>query len=146
MTTQYRDVSWGDDEEITADKLNQMTTNEKYLLERIMPHQYQAYGITKTSGLKIACGIVSVGPYAGRQMSKVIYFGRFFTVGCRPIVLASHATPSQFRTFVSCKGVGANNMRPDHNGFQVVLNADPLTTTTNYFPTAQHIHWLSIGY
>lgn len=143
--TQYQSVSWGD-EEITAAKLNQMNANTDYLLERAVPHQYSAYSTNKTTGLKVICGIVSIGPSTARQMSKNVYFGRYFSAGCRPVVLATHASSNLWRVFISIGGIGANNLRPDHNGFKVVLNSDPLSTTKNHFAQGQHIHWLALGY
>lgn len=144
--TAYEPVSWTDDELITADKLNKMTTNDKYLSEQVIVQQYNAYNIVKTDGLRILTGIVGLPASTNRQISKEIGFGSFFTIGCRPSVQATLATIDQYRSFVAIKGLGVNNLRPDHTGFQVVINADPLAATKKYFPTTVHVHWMAIGY
>lgn len=151
----FEDVSWSDDEDILADKLNKMATNEKYLMEQTVPHRYQAYGIDVTDGVKVCGGVAVLGPGPGRQLDKDVYFGKFFTPGCRPVVTATLATAAMFRVFITIRGpngyaTGSN--RPDHNGFNVVLDADPHdipkleSYLTNFFPVQQRVHWIALGY
>lgn len=142
----FQDVSWADDEDVTADKLNQMCSNDKHLLEQTVPHLYRAYGITKVGGLKIAGGIVTLGPNAGREMSHDVNFGNFFSIGCRPVVQVTFATPQRFRVWAVIKGLGPNNHQPDRNGFTVVVNSGAPDEVKNHFPTGQHIHWMALGY
>lgn len=144
--SQFVSVSWSDDELISAYKLNQMASNEKYLLERSMPQLYAAYGMNKTDGLKIAGGIITIMPLAWREQRADISFGRFFTTGCRPVVNVTAAITDQVRVFTVVKGLGPGNVRPDDTGFTVIVNADPVEATQNHFPTPFHIHWMALGY
>lgn len=144
--TEYRGVQWSDDELITADKLNQMTTNDKYLFEHAMPQMYRAYGLNKTDGLRVAAGIITINSQAWREARSDISFNGFFTQGCRPVVQATVAITDQVRCFCIVKGIGPSNVRPDHTGFTVIVNADPVAETKNYFPMNFHVHWLALGY
>lgn len=144
--TDFQDVSWSDDEDITDDKLNQMSSNMKYLNERIIPIKYSAYGLNKTDGLKIASGIINFPATTGRQMVKDVSFGTYFDRYCRPSIQATCAVTDQHRTFCTIQGQGVGNLRPGADGFRIVLNADPLTEQKIYFPSIVHVHWLAIGY
>lgn len=144
--TEYRAVQWSDDELITAEKLNQMTTNDKYLFEHAMPQLYRAYGLNKTDGLRIACGIITVRARAFRETGDDVSFNGFFTQGCRPVVQATIAITDRPRSFIIVKGLGPGNLRPDHTGFTVHVNADPFTPTNNHFPSNFHVHWMAMGY
>lgn len=145
--TDFTDVTWGDDDTITPEKLNAMGSNDKYLLQRVLPAQYQAYGLKKNDGIKIASGIQNFAASTGRTMTKDIYYGGYFSEGCRPSIQATCAVTDSHRTFCVIQAIGAGILRPDHNGFRVVLNADPLDDKTKtYFPTIVHVHWMAIGY
>lgn len=144
--TEYRSVQWSDDELITAEKLNQMASNDKYLFEHAMPQQYRAYGLVKTDGLKIAGGIITLTAQAHREKRADVSFGGFFTQGCMPVVQATVAITDQVRSFCIVKGIGPSNVRPDHSGFTVIVNADPVAETKNYFPMNFHVHWMALGY
>lgn len=144
---EYQDVTWSSDDAAVEDSLQQMTANDKYLFDHIMPQKYIAYNFIKTQGLKMACGIVSFNPSSPVQLTKDVMFGSFFTPGSRPVVVASLATPQTFRAFIIIKGFGEGNQRPDSNGFNVVLNADPLKAgATGNWPGLNHVHWIAIGY
>lgn len=145
--TDFNDVAWTDDEDITASKLNAMTSNDRYLFDHILTAKYTAYeAIDKADGIKIASGIIAFPASRDRQMAKEISFGRYFSQGCRPSIQATCAVTDQVRTFCTIQAIGSGVLRPDHTGFKAVLNADPLKEATVYFPTVTHVHWLAIGY
>lgn len=145
--SEFTDVQWSDDELIDLNKLNQMTSNDRYLLERLPLVRYTAYEqVNRVEGTKIASGITNFAPNANRTMTKDIYFGGYFSEGCRPSIQATVATTDAHRTFVAIQAIGSGVLRPDHNGFRVVLNADPLTTAKTHFPTIVHVHWMAVGY
>lgn len=146
--TDFRAVSWSDDEDITSAKLNQMSTNDTYLLENIVPMAYDYLGAVKTTGLKIAAGVTAIPPSTSREITQAIYFpSGFFTQNSRPVVTASLATIGPSRVFIVIKGFGGSSARPDNTGFTVVINAAPLDEkTTNFNPVLAHLHWQAIGY
>lgn len=141
----FQPVSWSDDDLITAEKLNQMTDNDKYLKDHAMPQLYKAYDLNKTDGLRVASGIVAHGPATQREVRFDISWAGFFSTGCKPSIQATLAVTDQVRAFITIKGIGSGNLRPE-NGFTVIVNADPLAETKNYFPTTFHVHWMAIGY
>jgi hypothetical protein len=142
----YQSVSWSDDEDITSDKLNRMARNEDYLEGHYIDQSYSAYGITKVDGLKIAAGVVTMGPNAGIKFSKEVHFGNFFTVGCQPAVTATLATISQTRAFCTIKGIAAADLNPNHVGFVITLENAPAVALKNNFGTFQHVHWIAVGF
>ncbi len=145
--SEFKDVMWGDDDIIDPAKLNDMASNDRFLLERVLPARYTAYGqINKSDGIKIASGIINFAPSASRFMMKDIYYSGYFSEGCRPSIQATCAITDTHRTFCVIQAIGTGILRPDHNGFRVVLHADPLAETKTYFPTVVHVHWMAIGY
>jgi len=144
--TEYRAVQWSDDEIISAEKLNQMASNDKFLSEHSMPQLYRAYGLNKTDGLRIAGGIITILAQQGREARSEVSFNGFFTQGCRPVIQCTPAILAPTRCMTIIKGIGAGNLRPDHTGFQVMVNAEPLAVTNNHFPSNFHVHWTAMGY
>jgi len=123
-----------------------MASNEDYLNDHLPDVTYQSYGIVRTDGIKILAGVVSMGANKAAQVSRGVYFGNFFTVGCRPIITVAHASTSNYRCHIAIKAIPGGVLVPDHTGFAVILNNDPVTATTNNFTTTQHIHWMALGY
>lgn len=144
--SEFVGVMWSDDELITATKMNQMASNDKFLLDRTLKQSYRAYDLNKTDGLRIATGIQRIEARASREARMAISFNGFFTQGCRPSIQCTLAITDQVRSFVTIRGNGADPLRPDHTGFTVVVNADPVADTKNFFPTAFHVHWFAVGY
>lgn len=144
--TEYRAVSWGDDELLTAAKLNQMATNDKFLAEHAMPQLYRAYGLTKTDGLKIATGIVTILAQTAPEASFDVSFNGFFTQGTRPVVQLTAAILEPRRVWTTVKGIGPGDLRPDHTGFQIRVNYSPHVAVANHFPGNFHVHWMALGY
>lgn len=146
--TDFIPVSWADDEDITAAKLNQMTSNDIYLEEHTLPQSYSYLGLAKNDGLKMACGVEAIGPSSAREITHSVQFPRgHFTYQSRPVVTATLATVGPNRMFVVIRGNNPSSARPDDTGFTVILNSDPLDLkSTNFNPRTVHVHWIAIGY
>lgn len=143
---EYRDVSWGDDEDIRSAKLNRMSQSIRYLKEQQVPIQYKAFtGVNKSEGLRIACGILHVPPAPGPYIIANVHFGTYFTVGCNPVVLNTLMIRDQRHVTLTMQGIGVGNSRPDHTGFTNVIQAIK-DGQQNPFPLAMTIHWMAIGW
>lgn len=142
----FKSVSWTDDDDILTDKLNQMASNEDYLNDHLPDVTYGAYGIVRTDGIKMKAGVVSFTPNTYITQSRGVHFGNFFTVGCKPIITVTLATTSNYRCHITIKSLTSGVLVPDHTGFICYLNNDPLTATSNNFPTTNHVHWIALGY
>ncbi|AXH66817.1 hypothetical protein SEA_STARPLATINUM_69 [Streptomyces phage StarPlatinum] len=144
-TTPYKPTSWSLGEQITREKLNQMCSNDQYIFENQPVAFYNAHGIKKTSGLKIMGGYVYIKGGKGRHYEKEVYFGNFFSVGCKPIVVTSQVIQKQSRIHCIIRGVRGEYW-PDHRGFTAVVDSDELSSKSNYFHYGVNVHFLALGY
>lgn len=144
-TTPYKPTSWSVGEQITREKLNQMTANDQWIFENQPNAFYNAHGIKKTSGLKIMGGTVYVKAGKGKHYEVAAYFGNFFSVGCRPIVILTPVIQKQSRIHFAVRGLAGDNY-PDHRGFTAVVDSDELTAKRNYFHYTINVQFLALGY
>jgi len=107
---------------------------------------YRAYGLTKTDGLKVATGIITILAQRAPEAVFDVSFNGFFTQGTRPVIQVTPAILEPRRVWATIKGIGAGNMRPDHTGFQICVNYSPHVAVANHFPQNFHVHWLAMGY
>lgn len=145
--SEFKSVNFTDGA-VDVQRLQQLTANQQYLNEQKIPIKWTRNEITKVGGLKIACGIVTIGPTTKNNPAIDVYFGSFFTAGCNPAVSVTYSAydSRQARVHVLTKGLGEGAFDPDHRGMQVILLADPLAKTTTYFPRSSRVHWIAIGW
>lgn len=141
----FKDLSWGDNEPISTDKLNTMVSNTRYLFERAPRMYYNAYSVQKDTGVKIACGTATIPPGKGWYFYKTIQFGAFFTAGSRPIIVTSVTSASNRRMILSQYGIQGSAYVPDNRGFTVCAASS--TQEKNYsVPKQLYINWIAMGY
>lgn len=141
----YQPVQWTDGEAADDVKLNQMAANDDYLYQNIIDGKYDAHGVVKDSGLKIWSRVISIPPNHKHVVSADVYFGTYFSAGCRPVIASTLATADRVRSTVSIRALDGTRI-PDNQGFRVVLyyiNAEGQYLTFDY---PQHIHIIAIGY
>lgn len=144
-TTPYKPTSWALGEQISKEKLNQMTSNDQYLFENQPNAFYNAHGIKKTTGLKIMAGMVFIKSGKGKHYTAECYFGNFFSVGCMPVIVTGQTIQKQSRIHCITRGVQGSYW-PDHRGFTAVVDSDELTTKTNYFHYGVWVNYIAVGY
>ena len=141
----YAPTSWSDNEPILTDKLRQMSNNDQYLFEQLSTVYYNANAIKKTSGMKIMASTVSVSPnLSSPNGMATFYFGTFFTVGCKPMVIASINSYPQGRFHLNTRGIGT--FWPDHRGFEVRIAADELNTANNKIYNRVWVMFIAMGF
>lgn len=147
MSTPYRPITWGD-EYISSDKLNVMASNDQYLFEQTPRVYYNAYGIRKsTGGLKIMVGVKAFTPNKKvSSVSKDIYFGNFFSQGCKPVITTGLAMGPGGRYHVVLSGVGASTINPDHRGANIRIIANALSSKDSRINTKLVVHWMAVGW
>jgi hypothetical protein len=145
--TPFKAISFSPGEILTRAKLNQMTNNEQWLFENILQGQYNAHYIKRTSGLKLAAGIATFAVTTKGGRSVNVYFGSFFSVGCKPIVVGQAAGHGSGRLICAVTGPGANNNWPDHTGFRMWLSPDYGLALSLYriYKTA-YGNWIALGW
>lgn len=144
-TTPYKPTSWSVGEQITREKLNQMTANDQYIFENQPNAFYNAHGIKKTTGLKIMAGYVYIAGGKAKHYQKAVYFGNFFSVGCKPIVVTGQVIQKQSRIHCIIRGL-TGEYWPDHRGFTAVVDSDELSTKSNYFHYGVNVQFIAVGY
>lgn len=141
----YRPTSWVDNDPLFTQKLNQMTSNDQYLYENSAKILYKAHGVTRTQGVKVASGIQTVTPAEGVWTVQNVYFGSFFTVGARPVVVATLLHNNEGEHHLSVHGIATQF--PDHRGFEFALGSDRKSNSKpNKFTRTLWINWIAVGY
>lgn len=144
-TTPYKPTSWSIGEAVSRDKLNQMTSNDQYIFENQPNAFYNAHGIKKTSAIKIMAGYIWVGSGKSSHYERDVYFGNFFSVGCKPVITTAQVIQTQSRIHCVIRGLPGQYW-PDHRGFRAVIDSDELNQKNNYFHYGCYVYFIAIGY
>lgn len=144
--TTYKPVYWGEEPVSTA-KLNQMVNNTQWVYENMPRMNFAAYGVKKTSGIKIMAG-TAVLPATGAAVSALdVSFGNFFTAGCRPVVVTGiQPTSGLIRFYLTVRGISENNV--DHRGvkMQAVAEYYGSSTKTPVISNPIVAHYIAVGW
>lgn len=141
----YRDVNWGNNEILATDKLNTMASNTRYLFERAPKMYYNAYGVRKDTGVKIAAGVCTFAPSKSTIQSKTVSFGSFFTVNSRPVITTGIYSGGNRRIVVTYNGIQSVGWTPDHRGFVAHLSVATLEKG-HYIYKPTYVNWMAIGF
>ena len=144
MTTAYSDVSWNIAEEGSREKLNQMSANIRFILDRSPKTTYVVAGVTRTTNMKLLCGMTKVEATGDSSFIKDIYFpGGIFTVGTNPVVVVSWANAVHPRISLSTGAIGGASAFADSRGFRLAaaLNTD----IKNYLNNTSYVSYIAMG-
>lgn len=142
-TTPYRPVSWSDNEPVFTSKLNQMTSNDQWLFENSATMLFDAYGVNRAQGIKMACGVLTCAPSPSGIQQHTVYFPAFFTNGCNPVLVTELVHQGEVRFHWGTKGIGTRF--PDHRGFEILGGSDVTGGWTRMTKTF-YIPWIAMGY
>lgn len=147
MTGFNEGVTYRPNDAVDNQGLNQLVHNVNYVYENLTPIRFSAYGNSaRTSGLRIACGVVSIGPdESAMRVTRTVTFGSFFTVGAKPVVVATQATTDRVRSMTTIRGMSGGEIAPSHVGFHVSVSHQ-LGTTELTFARIQYVHYIAIGF
>lgn len=144
-TTPYRPVTWTD-ETVSANKLAQMANNDQWLFENGAKFRYTSNGLTRDSGLKIIAGKTPYGITGADAYGVLVYFGSFFSSGCKPIVTATiEHSGGWMRKYVSIRSLSGMGSEVDHRGMYMEFSTHERTVTNN-IEAGGWFHWQAIGY
>lgn len=135
--TPYKPVSWNG-EPISNAKLNQMCSNDQWLFENAARVRFN-YGGPRDAGVKIIAG---KSPFSTSSLQHVwvdVYFGSFFSAGCKPSVMTQAETTGLGRKDIHIVGFGGE---VDHRGFRAVVYTDEVQT----IESPGWVHWQAVGY
>jgi hypothetical protein len=146
MTLPYSPITWVDNDPTYTEKLKAMTNNDQWLFENSPRMLYNAFGVKRTSQVKIASGVLVFPPMAAMSAGKKVYFGNFFTAGCRPVITTGMVYGNEYRIHVGMRGVDYTQF-PDHRGFHVQISMDHSTVQKyNRLTRSCYLQWIACGY
>lgn len=141
---EFKVVSWSPLEPITDEKLDAMVSNDNWLRDNMMVGQYKGHGVTKTTGLRVATGLVTIAPSKSNQRVANVNFGNFFSTSCRPIITTGIVSGSQRMIFATIDGPGSA-LHPTRDGFQIHVFVDSLSKTRKITRTF-YVSWTAVGW
>lgn len=142
--TPYQPVSFNG-EMITTQKMNQMTNNDQWLFENTPRIRYNAAGITRDQSLKVMSGKTPFTISSIDYENVNVYFGSFFSAGCKPVVTAVvETTGGWLRKFLTIRG--ANGGELDNTGFIAHITTHEPTGVGNQIEAGGWVHWTAVGY
>lgn len=142
--TEYTPVTFAPGDPLTIEKMNALANNMQLLYEKTPKTLYKAYGITKDKGIRVYSTVLTIPPIKAVQGWGTVYFGNFFSVGCKPVItLGVNAWP-QHRYHTNFSGI--NQVLPDHRGVQVRIQADELNVKNNKVSKTVYVNVTAIGW
>lgn len=146
VVASFQDVIWNTSDVADKAKLNLMSQNTRYLLERMPKLYYNAYNVKKDTGVKIACGVVAIPPNKGMEATVTVNFGSFFSAGTRPIPVTSLTTQTNMRIIETTYGFGGLGSVPDHRGFHCRIATVEVYQASKTISKTAWLNWICMGY
>jgi hypothetical protein len=146
--TPYKPISFSPNEFLTRAKLNAMTNNDQWLFENTIRGSYSAHNIRRSAGIKIAAGVATFAPTTTGGRWVPIYFGSFFSVGCRPVVVATPTGNGSGRLLCAVTSLNANaSAFADHVGFAMWMTPDAgVTASLARIYRTVYGSWIAVGW
>jgi hypothetical protein len=133
-----------DNDPADKERLNNIVTNMNYLDQSKVKVRYSAYGVSRTEGLKIACGAIDADNPNGLFRNRWVGTGNFFTPGTRPVAVVTLASLRARRSTTSVAQRTGQSPILDHTGFQCYARYIKDTGNPPYGPN--FINWIMMGY
>lgn len=141
--TPFKSVTWTD-EPVATQKLNAMANNDQWLFENMPRMYFNSHGIKRTAGVKVLAGTAYIRPSTAEHTGTTVYFGSYFSAGCRPVVVAGLNAYPQGRLHVVVRGIGT--LFPDNRGFEVRVYANEVNSKANRINAGVEIPYIAIGW
>lgn len=119
----------------------QLANNSQWLFENTPRMNYNAYGVKRATGVKIAAGIQIFGASKVAYQTRPVYFNNFFSAASHPVVTTG-VIGYQRRIFVIMNGLGT--LHPDQRGFQITIEAE--SASANKIERSMYVSWTAIGF
>ena len=139
--TPYKPISWSPQELVSDDKMAQLANNSQWLFENTPRTNYNAYGVARATGVKIACGVQIIAASKAPTQTRPVYFNNFFSAACHPVVTTG-IIGFQRKIFVILNGFGV--LHPDQRGFEITVEAE--SATVNKIERAFYVTWMAMGF
>ena len=136
----YKAVSWNENDDITAEDMQQMSDNITYVKDNMLRGKVIS-GSTVNGGIKVLAGRVSVakGKVTSRRMR--VNFGGFFSSSCYPICTATMA--STYERDFNLTVQGLSGIQPDSAGMDIIYSAPK---TNKSIDRNMWVNYICVGY
>jgi len=143
--TPYKSVNFSG-EALSQAKFQQLANNGQWLFENTPRVRYSSFGgLLKDSNTKIISGKSPYTAVNADYARVAVYFGSFFTAGCKPNVTATvEVGGGLVRKVVSLTSLSGGGV--DHTGFVAELFTVEAGTQNRLVEAGGFIHWQAIGY
>lgn len=139
--TPYKPVSFGS-ESLELSKLQQMASNDQWLFENSTKVRYRSGDLIRDGGGKIIAGKTPYAAQSNNYLYLPVYFGSFFSVGCKPVVtITNEPGVGGHRNKVVIVGF-SNGQEIDQRGFTAVISTEAVAT----IGASGFLHWIAAGY
>lgn len=143
--TPYKPVSFGK-EPVLADKVNTLSNNIQWVYENMPQSKYVFSGVTRTAGVKILAGNVTIAANKKASNIATVNFNSFFSVGCKPCIVTTVNASPQMRIMSAVRNINGTALQADHLGFQVVVTASELDPRQSYFRYTIYVNYIAVGW
>lgn len=145
----FTPVTWTAGEDITAEKLNQMSANINEMYEQFSSMRVDFDGREESAGrpVKLWAGNARFPPTGTqRAMVTVDFPTNYFSAGCQPIVTVTMMRRQRNRVWLSVRGKGAGdaNNWPDSTGVEIHGIIDPKADYK--FDLYEGLHIIAVGW
>lgn len=124
------------------ERLNTMVANLNYLNDNKVKVSYNAYGVQRTDGIKLACGTTDANNPNGKNRNRWVSTGNFFTPGTRPVAVATNGSLYNRVATTSVAQRTGESPILDHTGFQCLLSY----IYNRNLKGPNYINWIMMGY
>lgn len=122
-----------------------MASNIRYVMETTPKVSFDHEGVRRNRGIKLLFGSEIVQPANRWNQTREIYFGNYFSAGCKPVVIPTHYGLPQTGVNIAPKGLGETKL-PDHRGFAVYMWADGWNRNQGKIVHPIHIGYVAAGW
>lgn len=142
--TGYKPVQWNVGDNLTKERLNQMANNDQWLFDNLTRSDYQAFGVHRTAGIRIAAGTALIRTNTKPWGFTDVHFGNFFSSGSTPIITTGVVSAHIRRVFVTVEGFGQT--QPTSEGFRIWVNTVNPPWMPNRLFAPLYCNFSAIGY
>lgn len=139
----FKRLNWGS-EGVDTDKLNDMVGNDNYLFEHSIAGFYDAFGVTRDTGLSIRCGYLKIINTSSHITGGQVIFTRPFLPGAKPVVVTGLAIDSAYNIWSGINNLDGTAI-PDHRGFLIHLEQNDVGGAASRFAGTQFLAYIAIA-
>lgn len=135
---------FADNDGADLERMNAIISNLNYLNQNKVTVSYNAYGVQRTDGIKIACGVTDADSPNRFYRNRWVNTGNFFTPGTRPVAVVTFASLRARRSTIAVAQRTGLSPILDSTGFQAYCRYIFESGNLPYGPN--FINWMMMGY